>query len=698
MVTGAYGILSSGAAYLPVDPTIPMQRMKLMIKASGAHVALADAACDALAREACQATQCVVIPITAPVTEEAKLEDQGAVVVELETSRNEQGEPQDAEAAAGEGWESTLFCIMFTSGSTGRPKGVALTQGGVANYIRVFREIAGIERAAGAAAARMLLVTSVMFVDHMQALWGCLSSGSTLCLASKEETLGGLAGVIQRFHVTHLQPTPTLLAMLKPRDAPTVRHILCSGEPLMKQTLEAWRYRYGDGPAEKKHVGRQSLASAMALFNGYGQTETTVTVSVHPISGCGDRVVDPACIGKAIPGGVLYILGPEGGTECIRGADEVGELCYSGVQLARGYLNTDAADAAAAAAAAKAFDRNLHHKPGDGSTDRLYRTGDMASWTMQGTILLHGRRDLQVKVRGSRVELGEVEACLLSAPGVLQAACSLVQKGRASRGRPAQLVAYVVMEDGADPGSLLEWLGARLVPYMVPSKALQLAQLPLTLAGKIDRVRLTAAAPDDPAVQPIALTTGGGGLNRVVDRGGLAGWVCGVWGTVLGVPGIAPGESFTQQGGDSLAALNAVRIIFRGAQRQESAGEAAAGAVAALVCGVVGEIFASVGVRCGGAVVPAWDEEASDNPGGPKEGMGTANEMVRPEELEAIALVLAGATASAFAAHLSLQGLLPPPEFLAKVAAAAAAQGGPGSQESEAMAALLKAIPVTKYR
>ncbi len=88
-----------------------------------------------------------------------------------------------------------------------------------------------------------------------------------------------------------------------PRDAPSLRHIVSSGEPLLKSTLEAWRYRYGDGPAERKHVGRQAVSSAMELFNAYGQTETTVSICVHPISRCPDRVVDPQCIGQVWPPG-----------------------------------------------------------------------------------------------------------------------------------------------------------------------------------------------------------------------------------------------------------------------------------------------------------------------------------------------------------------------------------------------------------
>ena len=166
MVTGAFGVLTAGAAYLPVDPSIPIERMRLMIEMAGARFALADAACEALAREACLGTSCAVVPIAPPSTEEMSQANVADLPGESGRSVVVQGGEEEADQ---KDWEGSLFCVMFTSGSTGRPKGVAITHAGVANYIRVFREIAGIDTVTGAAAARLLLVTSVMFVDHMQA-------------------------------------------------------------------------------------------------------------------------------------------------------------------------------------------------------------------------------------------------------------------------------------------------------------------------------------------------------------------------------------------------------------------------------------------------------------------------------------------------------------------------------------------------
>ena len=193
MVTGACGILANSAAYMPVDPTIPIERMRYMIVASQACLALADAACEALAREACAGTECMVLLIPAP---SGMTSDDPAMATTGDSDNCPSGSQETesvtsvALAKVESGWESDVFCVMFTSGSTGRPKGVLLTQGGVANYIQVFNNIAGIDTLIGAQTARLLLVTSTMFVDHMQALWGGLTSGTLLSLASKEETLG----------------------------------------------------------------------------------------------------------------------------------------------------------------------------------------------------------------------------------------------------------------------------------------------------------------------------------------------------------------------------------------------------------------------------------------------------------------------------------------------------------------------------
>ena len=168
--------------------------------------------------------------------------------------------------------------------------------------------------------------------------------------------------------------------MLKPKDAPSLRHVLSSGEAMQKVTLEAWRYRYRDGPGAKHHASRQSETSEMALFNAYGQTETTVSVAIHGISACAERTVDPACIGTVIAGGVLYIVDPE--TLLLVNRTEVGrmgELCYSGIQLARGYIDREKTGCLTCG-----FTENPYHRADDGSRSMMYRTGDMAAFDAQG--------------------------------------------------------------------------------------------------------------------------------------------------------------------------------------------------------------------------------------------------------------------------------------------------------------------------
>ncbi|MFB4300561.1 amino acid adenylation domain-containing protein [Actinomadura sp. NTSP31] len=389
--------------------------------------------------------------------------------------------------------------VVYTSGSTGRPKGV------IACHTGLVRLVADqIERFGVGPGSRALQLTSPSFDATAATMFRTLLAGATLIVAGDEEAVPGpaLARLLGARPVTHVTLTPSALAQLPEEGLLEGAVIVVGGEACPPDLVERWS------------PGRR-------MFNAYGPTEATVCVSVSdPLSGA----ATPA-IGRPIANTAVFVL--DAGLRPVP-PGTVGELYVAGAGLARGYLNRPGLTASRFVA------------DPSGAGDRLYRTGDLARWGPDGQLVFVGRADEQLKVRGFRVEPGEVEAALASHAAVRRAVVDA---------RDGRLVAYVVYRDGAVAAAELRSHAASVLPgHMVPSLYVEVAAVPLTPNGKVDR----AALPDpDP----------GAAVSGRAARDAREEVLCGLFAEVLGLERIGIDDDFFALGGHSLTAARLVSRI-----------------------------------------------------------------------------------------------------------------------------------------
>lgn len=482
MVVGLLGILKAGAAYVPVDPEYPAQRLAYMLEDCGSRLLLLKGATPAA----------LSIP-------------PGMAVVDLARDAAATHARPPAVRLHGE----NLAYVIYTSGSTGRPKGAANRHGGLAN------RIAWMQREYGLTPDDAVLQKTPFGFDvSVWEFFWPLMTGARLVMAAPGDHRdpARLAACIVRHGVTTLHFVPSMLrAFLADGQAAHcrgVRRILCSGEAL---------------PGDARDAVSREMPWA-CLHNLYGPTEAAIDVT-HWTCAASDTGNVP--IGRPIAGLQTWIL--DGGLKPVP-PGVLGELYLGGAGLARGYARRPGLTA----------DRFVADPFGAPGT-RLYRTGDLASWDAEGRIVYQGRTDHQVKIRGLRVELGEVEACLLAQPGVT-AAVAVAHAGHAA----TQLVAYVAAGERApDPASLREALAGQLPDYMVPALIMVLPGLPLNANGKIDRKALPP--PDFVA-----------GASHEPPHGPLETLLASVWAGVLGVQRVGRLDNFFEIGGDSILSLKVV--------------------------------------------------------------------------------------------------------------------------------------------
>ncbi|GIT92010.1 hypothetical protein JANAI62_24670 [Jannaschia pagri] len=349
--------------------------------------------------------------------------------------------------------------VIYTSGSTGQPKGVEIPHGALTNLLTSMIETPGL-----AAEDRLLAVTTAMFDISILEMFGPLLAGATVVVAPSDEVIDGfqLADRVNRGDITVMQATPTLWSILLTAGLTPPLHFRAwtGGEPL---------------PSD---LARDLLATGATVWNLYGPTETTIWSAVKHVTGSG-----PITIGGPIARTTLHIL-DDNGRACPTGV--VGELNIGGAGLAIGYAGQPEKTAAA-----------FREMPLDGDMRRLYATGDLARLTPTGEVEVLGRRDAQVKLRGFRIDLGEIETALRAQPGVARAAVAL----QTGANGDAKLVGYVVGD--LNGPALAQALARDLPDYMIPTAWMALDALPQTANGKLDRRALPA-----PEATPRAVETG----------------------------------------------------------------------------------------------------------------------------------------------------------------------------------------------
>ncbi|HYR07778.1 MAG TPA: amino acid adenylation domain-containing protein, partial [Longimicrobium sp.] len=519
LVAGILAILKAGGAYVPLDPAYPPERLAYMARDAGIRVLLAGPG----------------------------LEDRvpgGEVAVVALDGPAEEGAAPDAAPAAAD--PASLAYVIYTSGSTGLPKGVGVTH---ANVLRLFQAT---HPAFGFGAEDVwTLFHSCAFDFSVWELWGALLFGGRLVVVPWEVSRDPAAfrALLAGERVTVLSQTPSAFRALARADAQcaepldALRTVVFGGEALQYESLRGWLDRYG--PARPR------------LVNMYGITETTVHVTWHAVTGAELREARAGSgVGVPLPDLRAYVLDTAGNP---LPAGIPGELHVGGAGLARGYLGRPGLTA----------ERFVPDPFGGEPGARLYRSGDRARWREERadvrpgsadsrtdapahsrTAVLEylGRIDQQVKVRGFRIEPGEVESVLLAQPGV-SAAAVVVRGG----GEDAALVAYVVAADGAAPvpAALRDTLRRLLPEYMVPGAVVVLDRLPLTANGKLDRAALPA--PDAAGAAP--------GDGYLAPRTPVEEVLAGIWCEVLGVRRVGAEDDFFELGGHSLRATQAAARI-----------------------------------------------------------------------------------------------------------------------------------------
>ncbi|MFG3253800.1 amino acid adenylation domain-containing protein [Streptomyces sp. NPDC048172] len=439
MVVAALAVLKAGAAYLPVDPTYPPDRIAYMIDDAGPVLTLTDGAV------------CEAVPELKAVPR-LLLDDRDAYA-ELPahplTAADRDGEPAPDDTAY----------VIYTSGSTGRPKGVVVPRRAFTNFLT---ELAGLLELGPE--DRFVSVTTFGFDIANLELFGPLLTGSTLVLAGHGTVRhpAALAALLERCGATVLQATPTLWHTLVTEHPEALRgvHALTGGEAI--------------SPALAAAVS----GAARRLTNLYGPTETTIYSTGTDLDGTGTPP-----IGRPLAGNRVYVL-----DAALRPVPvgAVGELYIGGTGVTRGYHGRPGLTA-------QRFTADPFGEPGS----RMYRTGDLARWRPDatgGTVDYLGRTDHQVKIRGFRIELAEIEATLLSHPRVDRA--TVVVRTDPADGTD-RLAAYVVPcgEPGLDLADLRAHLALGLPDYMIPATFTELAEMPLTPNAKVDRKALPDPAP-----------------------------------------------------------------------------------------------------------------------------------------------------------------------------------------------------------
>jgi amino acid adenylation domain-containing protein len=553
LVVGLLGILKAGGAYVALDPAYPRERLAWLLADSAASILLGEQRLAA----GLPAHGARVVDLDRATRLEPSAPDAPDAHHAHDPDTPERGSGPACRGHARRLHPDNLAYVIYTSGSTGRPKGVAITHGSAWALLRWGREAFS-----PADLASVLAATSICFDLSVFELFVPLAWGGQVQLAVDALSLPELPGGEQ---LTLINTVPSAMAeLVRLRAVPaSVRTVNLAGEPLPRSLVEDL---HATGT-----VGR--------VLNLYGPSEDTTysTCAQFAASAAGAAAAAGAPgIGRPVTGTTAHVLGAGLAPLPVGVA---GELCLGGIGLARGYLGRPELTA----------ERFVPDPYGGRSAppgSRLYRTGDLVRRRPGGDLDFLGRIDHQVKVRGFRIEPGEIAAALAAHPAVAEAAVvvreaaispggqPLGERGPASLPRRSgagdpgdrRLVAFVVPPPAAgadlDPAALRDHLRCRLPEFMVPAEIVPLAAMPRTPNGKLDRRALTAMAQALPALASMA------SMAAAADRAGRAGrrtpteeLLAGIWSELLQVPSVAPGDDFFALGGHSLLAARVVARV-----------------------------------------------------------------------------------------------------------------------------------------
>lgn len=501
-------VWKAGGAYVPLDPEFPRDRLAFMLEDSAAAILVTES----------------------PLLDTLPSNLPQLICLDRERQLLEHG---NAHVAARATIPDSLAYVLYTSGSTGKPKGVEITHRSLANFLSSMQDEPGITQS-----DRLLAVTTFSFDIAGLELYLPLVSGAQVVIAPRSAVFDGnaLAKLIHASQITVMQATPATWRLLLEsgwHGTPGLK-ILCGGEALTSDLAD--------------HL----LATGAEVWNLYGPTETTIWSTLQRVTSQDTHV----SIGRPIANTQVHVL-DEYGQPVPPGV--AGELCIGGDGLARGYLHREQLTA-------ERFISSPFH---DGK--RLYRTGDLARRLLDGSLEYIGRVDHQVKLRGFRVELGEIEAALERQRDITQGVVVL----REDKAGDQQLTAYITTLDRVVPdfGELRKALLSFLPGYMIPSSFVQVDSFPLTPNRKVDRKALLAPeyrpnrSPESPDPENDSPETArhvvGDDLSQnryVPPTNNVELAMADIWSEVLGLPKVGVRDNFFELGGHS---LSAARLISR---------------------------------------------------------------------------------------------------------------------------------------
>ncbi|TQC40107.1 amino acid adenylation domain-containing protein, partial [Rhodococcus sp. WS4] len=430
-IVGMLAVWKVGAAYAPIDPAAPRERIEALLQDTG--------------------VRCVLVANDWSVAGSDSAEV--LVIGEAAEVGGGNGMPELVDRWEEYGSGDRLGYVISTSGSTGRPKPTLVPMAGIANTVQWYRRSLALESGEG-----VLVASSPSFDLTQKNVWAALADGATLHVMPDGFDPKMIVDVVSGHRVAVANMSPSAFEAVVDSDDSGVlaglRTVFLGGEPI------------------KLGVLQPLIDGGLRVVNSYGPTEASDVVSCHEVRR-GERVSVP--IGSPIENIDLFVLDARLN---LAPAGAVGELYVGGVGVGRGYGGM-------VGLSATRFVAN----PFGSAGGRLYRTGDLVSWTVAGELEYLGRTDFQVKLRGLRIELGEIEAALLADDAVAQAVATVVQTAIGD-----QLVAYVIpaVESSVDVERVRSALGRRVPEYMVPSQFVVLEELPLTANGKLDRKGLPA--------------------------------------------------------------------------------------------------------------------------------------------------------------------------------------------------------------
>ncbi|MEH1870988.1 non-ribosomal peptide synthetase [Nostoc sp.] len=492
MIIAILGIFKAGGAYLPLDPSYPQERLKFMLEDAQVSVLLTQE--NLLSHFTQFSNQIISIDKDwADITQHSRENPNNCITLE------------------------NLAYVIYTSGSTGQPKGVLIEHRGLSNLAADQIEVFNLQPS-----NRILQFASLSFDASIFEIVMALGIGATLYLTNKECLLSAkaLLQLLREKSITHVTLPPALLAVLPTESLPALQTIICAGESCSEDIVKRW------------------WSPSRSFFNAYGLTEATVWSTVAEIK----SVSEKPPIGRPIANTEIYILDKHLQAVPI---GVLGELYIAGDGLARGYLNCPELTA-------KKFIPNLFN---GNKGARLYKTGDLARYQLDGNIEFLERIDNQVKIRGFRIELSEIETAISQHNNVEKAI--VIAQGNLYDNK--HLVAYIVSKSPQEQTiiQLRQFLKEKLPEYMIPKAFVILDSLPLTANGKVDRYALKAVDPHSHSIDKTFIAPGTATESTLAK----------IWAEVLKVENVGIHDNFFDLGGNSLLAIRLLDQINKQFER-----------------------------------------------------------------------------------------------------------------------------------